>query len=168
VEEQRLASESKRYAANIRQVPSLFTQAASNLPDDVLRWRPDPDEWSAVEVLGHMVDKMRIWRVRLATILSQPDAEILGYDQDALVRQNNYLAAELAILLKALSEACEQFASLVEQTEPTLLSRKGMHSELGRISGADCIEIPLRAANDHLAQLRRAVSTKHSSERRSS
>jgi hypothetical protein len=157
-----------RYAANIRQVPSLFNQAVSNLPDDLLRRRPDPDEWSPVEILGHMIDKMRMWRVRLATILSQPDPEILGYDQDALVRQNNYLAAERPILLKGLSEACEQFASLVEQTEPTLLSRKGMHSELGRISGADCVEIPLRAAKDHLAQLRRAVGVTHSPERRSS
>jgi hypothetical protein len=157
-----------RYAANIRQVPSLFNQAVSNLPDDVLRRRPDPDEWSAVEVLGHMIDKMRIWRVRLAMILSQPEPEVVGYDQDALVRQNNYLAAERPILLKGLSEACEQFASLVEQTEPTLLSRKGMHSELGRISGADCIKIPLRAANDRLAQLRRAVGIMDSPERRSS
>jgi uncharacterized damage-inducible protein DinB len=162
VEEQPPASQSVQYAADIRRVPSLFTQAVSNLPDAVLRRRPDHDEWSAVEVLGHMIDKMRIWRGRLETIVSQPDPEIPGYDQDALVRQNNYLAAELPVVLTALSEACEQFASLVEHTQPTLLSRNGRHSELGRISAADCIEIPIRAANDHLAQLRRAIRSQRS------
>ena len=144
MEEQRSASKSERYAANIRQVPSLFDQAVSNLPDDVLRRRLDPDEWSAIEILGHMID------------------------QDELVRQNNYLVAERPILLKALSAACEQFANLVERTDPALLCRKGRHSELGRISGADCIEIPLQAANDHLAQLRRAVGIETSSEGRAS
>ncbi len=155
--ERQAALERKEYAASIRQIPSPFDRAVRNAPDDLLRRRPSPEEWSAVEILGHMVDKMTIWRVRLATILWKDDPAILGYDQDELVRANNYQESKTLSLVKALAKACELFAAVVESTTPALLSRKGRHSELGPISGTQCIEIPLQAAQDHLAQLRRAL-----------
>ena len=62
-----------------------FSAALGAEPDDALRRRPAPDEWSAIEVAGHVVDKLRTWTQRIARTVSEERPAIVPYDQDALV-----------------------------------------------------------------------------------
>jgi hypothetical protein len=80
-------------ADEIASVPSKVTAATSGADDQALRRRPEPGEWSALEVVGHLVDKMRIWRARVQAIAVEERPRIDLYDQDALVTAQSYRTA---------------------------------------------------------------------------
>ena len=52
---------------------------------DRLRVRPAPDEWSALECLGHMVDGELVVSGRIRWIIAEDEPDIVGYDQDRWV-----------------------------------------------------------------------------------
>jgi len=100
-------------ADEIASVPSKVTAATSGADDQALRRRPEPGEWSALEVVGHLVDKMRIWRARVQAIAVEERPRIDLYDQDALVTAQSYRTAQLQDLLEELAAGCPAFAATV-------------------------------------------------------
>ena len=61
--EETMSTEQEQWAAQIREVPAVFRMALLS-DDHAIRHRPAADEWSAVEVVGHMIDTMQIWTSR--------------------------------------------------------------------------------------------------------
>ena len=55
-----MSTEQEQWAAQLREVPATFRMALLS-DDHAIRHRPAVGEWSAVEVVGHMIDKMHIW-----------------------------------------------------------------------------------------------------------
>jgi hypothetical protein len=78
------------------------------------------------------------------------------YDQDALVREHDYLHADPDVLFEQLRQACERFATLVKRIPSSALQREGVHEEAGPMTLRRCIEAPLESAPEHLEQLRTA------------
>ena len=150
-----MSSEQEQWAAQIREVPTVFRMALLS-DEHAMRHRPAAGEWSAVEVVGHMIDKMQIWAGRVERLLVEERPALPGYDQDALVRDHDYLHADPDVLFEQLRQACERFATLVERIPTSALQREGMHEEVGPITLRQCIEAPLESAPAHLEQLRTA------------
>jgi hypothetical protein len=153
-----MSTEQEQWAAQIREIPTIFHIALLQGDDDAIRHRPAESEWSAIEVVGHMIDKMQIWASRVKRITVEKLPLLPGYDQDTLVRDHDYLHADPEVLFEKLRHACEDFASLIEHIPVTALQRKGVHEELGLITSRRCIEAVLDSVPDHLAQLRAAQS----------
>jgi hypothetical protein len=150
-----MSTDQEQWAAQFREIPTIFRMALlSN--DHIIRHRPAAGEWSAIEVVGHMIDKMQIWANRVECILLEDRPALPGYDQDTLVRDHDYLHADPDALLEHLRQACERFATLVERIPLSALQRDGVHAELGSMTLRQCIEAPLESATEHLAQLRAA------------
>jgi hypothetical protein len=124
--------------------------------EHAIRYRPAAGEWSAVEVVGHMIDKMQIWAGRVERLMVEERPALPGYDQDALVRDHDYLHADPEVLFEHLRQACERFAALVESIPAPALGREGVHEEVGPMTLRQCIEAPLESAPAHLEQLRTA------------
>jgi hypothetical protein len=68
-----------------------------------MRRRPEPGEWCALEVAGHLVDKLEIWRARAQAIASQERPYLDLYDEDALVQARSYRTAQLDDLPEELA-----------------------------------------------------------------
>ena len=49
-------NELKAYLEDAEKNPRQIAAAVSGLPDKVLRYKPAPDKWSILEVLGHIAD----------------------------------------------------------------------------------------------------------------
>ena len=64
-----MSTKQEQWAAQIREVPAVFRMALLG-DDHAIRHRPAAGEWSAVEVVGHMIDKMQIWTGRVPNISS--------------------------------------------------------------------------------------------------
>jgi DinB superfamily len=150
-----MSTEQAQWAAQIREVPTVFCRALLK-EDHAIRHRPAPGKWSAVEVVGHMIDKMQIWASRVERLLIEERPILPGYDQDALVHDHDYLHADPDVLLEHLRQACERFATLVERIPISALQREGVHEEVGPMTLRHCIEAPLESAPEHLEQLRAA------------
>lgn len=142
-----------QWAAQLRAVPGEFERALSK-DDQAIRRRPAAGEWSAIEVLGHMIDKMQNWSHRVEVVLVEDRPALPGYDQDVYVRERDYQHAAPATLLAQLRQECEHFAAIVERVPDAALERVGVHEEVGPITLRQCIEAPVESASEHLEQLR--------------
>ena len=65
-----MSTEQEQWAAQIRAIPATFRVALLN-DDRAIRHRPAAGEWSAVEVVGHMIDKMQNWTSRVERIWAE-------------------------------------------------------------------------------------------------
>ncbi len=144
------------WASRLREIPTTFRNALLLQDDRAMRHRPAPGEWSAVEVVGHMIDKMQNWSRRTERILKEERPALPGYDQDVSVREYDYQHASVEALLEQLVQSCERFAALVEHIPNTAFERQGVHSESGPITLRYCIEVSIQSAGEHLEQLRAA------------
>jgi hypothetical protein len=96
-----------------------------------LRKRPDPREWSVLELIGHIVDAEIVSSGRYRWILVHDDADIVPYDQDLWVERlghNDQDPAEMLELFEALRRANLQ---LWARTPAAGLARVGLHRERG-------------------------------------
>ena len=151
-----MSTEQEQWAAQIREIPTIFRESLLLNNDNAIRRRPAEGEWSAIEVVGHMIDKMHIWASRVERILAEERPALPGYDQDALVREHDYQHADPVVLFEQLSQACEHYAAIVERIPTSALEREGMHEEFGSMTIRQCVEATLDSVPQHLAQLRAA------------
>jgi len=77
----------------------------------------------------------------------------------ALIRIRSADPAELSSLLERLDHVCERFSAAVRELTENDLARIGVHAELGPLTMADCIRLPLEAADLHKAQLIAALGS---------
>ena len=149
-------TEQAQWVSEIRKIPTIFQQALQTTDDRAMRHRPAEGEWSAIEVLGHIMDKMYHWSHRVERILLEERPMLPGYDQDAEVREHDYQHADPAVLFQRLQQQCERFASLVASLPSSALQRKGVHGEFGVMTLRQCVEVPLESVPEHLKQLQAA------------
>jgi DinB family protein len=144
-------------AERFRAVPSRVESVLNGVDDDTLRRRPAVGEWSAIEVVGHLVDKMEFWSERVERIFRENQPYLRGYDQDAYVRDRQYHSAQLGVLMEELHKGCEHFATLVGKLPDAAFNRQGVHQEMGPITLEQCISLPLESVDEHLNQMRAAI-----------
>lgn len=156
-------AEQAQWATQLREIPITFQHALRTADDQAIRYRPAVGEWSAIEVLGHMIDKMYHWSNRVERIFLEDRPTLPGYDQDAEVREHGYQHADPAVLFEHLQQQCERFAALVASLPSAALQREGIHEEYGPITLQQCIEAPLESVPEHLEQLRTAQEASLSS-----
>jgi hypothetical protein len=83
-----MSTEQEQWATQIREIPTAFRRALLLSDDPAIRHRPAVSEWSAIEVVGHMIDKMQIWTSRVELVMVEERPALPAYDQDALVREH--------------------------------------------------------------------------------
>ncbi|MFI5262672.1 MAG: DinB family protein [Candidatus Limnocylindrales bacterium] len=124
---------------------------------EVIRVRPEPAEWSVLEVAGHMLDAELVVGGRYRFILAHDVPRLMGYDQDRWVdrlRHNEDDAADVLAQFTALRAAN---LALWQRTPLSERGRIGMHEERGPESFD--LMFRLLAGHDrfHLDQARRAL-----------
>ena len=108
-----MSSEQEQWAVQLREIPAVFRRALLSA-DHAIRHRPATGAWSAIEVVGHMIDKMQIWFSRVERLMIEERPALPAYDQDALVRDHDYLLADPEVVCEHLRQECKRFAILVE------------------------------------------------------
>ncbi len=128
---------------------------AAGLSEERLGRRPEPNEWSVAELLGHLWDAEIAYSFRARAILAQDEPRLIGYDQDAWGTLARPVFGELLSAFTALREAN---LALLEGTPEERWDRSGIHDERGPLSyGLLTREI---AGHDraHLLQLRQTIA----------
>lgn len=68
-----------------------ITALIADIDDAQVRWKPAPEEWSLLEVIGHLYDEEREdFRPRLDILLHRPDAPWPPIDPVNSVREHRY------------------------------------------------------------------------------
>jgi uncharacterized damage-inducible protein DinB len=75
-------SEVKRHAPLLEESIKSFqelagevSQTVTELPDDVLRWKPAEDIWSITEILGHVEEAAPYWAGEIQRVIANPGTQ---------------------------------------------------------------------------------------------
>jgi hypothetical protein len=122
-----------------------------------LRRRPAEGEWSAIELLGHMVDAELVVGNRVRMVVGDDDVQLVGYDQDAWVRIQGYNDADPEPLLRVLEALRPVNVAMWRGLSPEQRQRSGLHSERGRETAETAYR--MLAGHDvfHIDQMRKTL-----------
>ena len=153
VEERRLLIE--KYSAGYQEVMN----ALDGFPAESLTAHPIPGKWSAREIVHHLADSESTSAIRLRRLLVEDKPLIQGYDQDQFASKLRYNERDMAPSLEAFRSArgtTTQLLSLMSEEE---WRREGVHSESGRYTVEDWLNIYAAHAHNHAAQIQRLRDT---------
>jgi hypothetical protein len=115
----------------LEKTPGLLELLLRDIPEEMLSWKPAPDRWSIVEVLGHLVIIERLYEQRArkivledSPVLSKYVAPAQGETQKKTVRQH---MEEFVPLRRA-------FVFYLHSVPSSSAGRTGYHAELGTIT----------------------------------
>jgi len=114
-------AEFKKYLDAAEKSPKEIAAAVSGLSEKVLRYKPSPEKWCVLEVLGHLADAEIIYGYRVRQMLADTKAVIAPLDPDAWARNLNYLdspPAELVAFLRVGASSHLAFAAKLEAFRP--------------------------------------------------
>lgn len=124
---------------------------------DRLRERPQSDEWSVLECLGHAADAEIVYSGRYRWIVAHDEPPLIGYDQALWVQRLRHRDDDPERLLALLTTLREANLDFWNRSTPQERERVGLHSE----RGPESLDLSFRliAGHDrfHLAQARRAL-----------
>src|SRR5579864_2990726 len=84
-------AELKKHLEAAEKSPKEIAAAVSGLSDKILRYKPSPEKWCVLEILGHLADVEIIYGYRLRQMLADTKPVIAPIDQDAWARNLNYM-----------------------------------------------------------------------------
>lgn len=114
--------------------PGALQQRLEGLSDAALRFRPAPDEWSVVEVVGHLCDAEALWGGRVCQMLRSERPAFPPFDQDAMVAQQRYQEQQVAALLSTLSERRAKHIAFLRELHPSQFECDGIHPIRGLVT----------------------------------
>ena len=119
--------------------------------------RPEPDEWSVLECLGHAADAEIVYAGRYRWSVAHDEPPLIGYDQDLWVDRLHHGQADPAELLSLLDPLRAANLAMWSRSTDQERARVGMHAERGPESYE--LSFCLIAGHDrfHLTQARRAL-----------
>jgi hypothetical protein len=129
-------------------------EALDQLSEEELDVRP-VDGWTPREVAHHLADSETMSYLRLRRLLAEEHPVLDGYDEEEFARRLRYdrpIASSLEVFRAVRIASAELLESLSEDE----WAREGTHSESGRYTMDDWLEIYAAHAHDHAAQVLRA------------
>jgi uncharacterized damage-inducible protein DinB len=134
-------------------------------PDTAERLRAaGPDEWSTVQILGHMIEFINYWMSAIhALSVATGEPPRFGRSIDAperLAAVQTGAASESEALLRQLDSAITAAASDIRAMTPAQRARTGIHNRLGEIAVSNAIdELVVGHVEAHLAQINQTLGT---------
>ena len=101
--------------------------AVLSRPD--VRVRPSDDVWSPLEYAAHVRDVFRLYRYRLALMLTEDDPLYPNWDQDETAVAERYNEQDPAVVSAELLEAAEELAIALDEVSGEQWNRTGRRSD---------------------------------------
>ncbi len=140
----------ERLAANAEAIAALL----AGLPVDQAGWRPDPDSWSLLEVVNHLVDEeAEDFRRRLELVLRDPELEWPGIDPEGWVRERDYAGRKLAPSVARFLEERARSVSWLRSLKSPAWENSRTHPVAGGLSAGDLALSWLSHDLLHVAQI---------------
>lgn len=127
--------------------------ALARVPQEALKWRPAPRQWSAHEIVCHCADSETNAAARIRYLSAEADALILGYDQDAWAVTFDYHAHPLQPALALVEAVRANTAALIRRLPDQAWQREGRHTESGRYTAEDWLGIYAEHLEGHARQI---------------
>ena len=149
-------AELKQHLDAAEKSPKQIAAAVSGLSDKVLRYKPSPEKWCILEILGHLADIEIVYAYRIRQMVADKKPVIAPMDQDDWARHLGYLETPPAELVALYGLNRHHNLRLLRRIKPEDLIKSAYHPELKRdVSLAEMIERIAEHGASHLAQIER-------------
>jgi DinB superfamily len=145
------ASDMQPAIALLEKTPRVLETLLSDLPAEVLHWKPAPDRWSISEVLAHLAALEQVYAERAMRMAAEDSPAITKYDQAAAAARGDYDRSSAGESLGHFTRTRLSTLALLTGLPPCAGARTGIHSELGPITLAHMLN---EWANHDLGHLR--------------
>lgn len=148
----RLRALIERYTQGYQELAEVVSQ----LGDAALDTHPGEGGWSPREIVHHLADAELMGAVRLRRLLSEERPPIQGYDQEEYSHKL-YYDRPIASSLEVFRSIRHANAELLERLSEEEWAREGTHSERGRYTLDDWLEVYTGHLHTHVEQIRQVV-----------
>jgi hypothetical protein len=141
-------------AALLAATPRLITAELGAMPDALVHWRTAPDEWCALDLIGHLCEaEQRGFAGRIRELLTVDDPIFAIWDPPAVAHARADAERDTAAVLAEFTTMRDASVALVAGLRPEDLERSGRHPEVGRLTINDLLHEWLHHDREHLRQL---------------
>ncbi|MDQ2952056.1 MAG: DinB family protein [Chloroflexota bacterium] len=109
------------------------------------------DEWSALEVLGHVADMAEVFAERVRRIVGEDRPRLVSVDQDAVHAERRNDQRDPMEFAKRLQAAHGEIVRLL--AERANRERVGIHGEWGEIDAAHVAAYQARHGHEHVTAI---------------
>ncbi len=121
-----------RMSARLESSARAIEALVAPVDPELARFRPAPGKWSILEILGHLVDEERLdFRARVASTLADPDADWPAIEPERWVREGDFNAREVHVLLGAFLEERRRSLAWLSGVHDADWGRSHHHPTLG-------------------------------------
>jgi hypothetical protein len=144
----------KQYLDAAEKSPKEVAAAVSGLSEEVLRYKPSPEKWCVLEILGHLADVEIIYGYRLRQMLADTKPVIAPLDQDAWARNLNYLNSPPSELVAFYGLARHHNLRLLRTLKDADFSKSAFHPEMQHeVTVAELVQRMAGHGAAHLRQI---------------
>jgi len=148
------STELKNHLEAAEKSPKQVAAAVSGLPEKVLRYKPTPDKWCILEILGHLADIEIVDAYRLRQMLADKEPVIAPMDQDEWARHLGYVETPPAELIALYGLNRHANLRLLQRLKPADLEKSAFHPEIKKdITVAELVQRMGMHGASHLAQI---------------
>lgn len=144
-------------ADKLNQVHAELREEAIDFSAELATVRPAPDEWCAMEILGHVAEMHYSYVARAERLMASPGAE-LARDMQSPERIEAIERGRVATIeetLARLEEARQHALAFLDRVRPEQMAIQGHHRSLGPMTVRNVFERTIVGhARSHLEQLR--------------
>jgi len=149
-------AELKEQIAAADKSPQQIAAAVSGLPNKTLHYKPAPDKWSILEILGHLADVEIVYAYRFRQMLADKKPVIAPMDVDDWATSLGYSKESPAELIAAYGLNRHRTLQLLRRLKPGDLEKSAYHPEYQRdVTVAEYVEKIATHGANHLAQIER-------------
>jgi hypothetical protein len=138
--------------------PAVLKAALARVPGQVMKWRPAPAKWSVHEILCHCGDSEMNAALRIRYLTAEANPRVIAYDQDAWARTFDYHALDEALGLELTEAARRWTVPILERLSGGQWLKEGTHSERGRFTPEDWLQIYSDHLHAHARQIDRNLA----------
>ncbi len=109
------------------------------------------DQWSGLEVLGHVADMAEVFAERVRRIATEQLPRLPGVDQDSVHAERHNDGREPMEFAKRIQAAHGEIILIL--STPANRSRLGIHEEQGEMDAAHVAAYQARHAHEHVSEV---------------
>jgi hypothetical protein len=149
-------AELKKHLDAAEKSPKQVAAAVLGLPDKTLRYKPSPDKWCILEILGHLADIEIVYAHRFRQMLADKKPVIAPMDQDAWAQKLGYTQTPAPELVALYGLNRHHTVQLLRRLKSGDLGKSAYHPELKHdVTVAEYVEKMGTHGANHLQQIER-------------
>src|ERR1700694_1504559 len=149
-------AELKKHLDAAERSPQQIATAVLGLAEKTIRYKPSPDKWCILEILGHLADVEILYAYRIRQMLADKDPVIAPIDQDAWAKNLGYLESSPPEVVALYGLNRHANAGVLRRLKAEDLQRSARHPELDhRVTVADYVQMMSKHGPNHLEQIER-------------